>query len=222
LQYYLNARLSDKWSINFDASYRRTDNLVNKPLQWLLRGGASYHVSNDVSFTAGYAYFSLHTITSKSEFGRSEHRPWLRFTIAQKYGKLQIQHRYRFESRNIQKNDENGLINDYKSYFRTGYQLNFQYIPNGKKIDKGTFYLIAFNELFVNFGSEVLNNFDQNRAYIGLGYCITKNTNLTFGYQHVYSQQNATNFSDLNTLRLNVVQNIDFQKPKEEPQSDSK
>lgn len=222
LQYFMNARLSDKWSANFDAGYRRTDAFVHKPFQWLLRGGATYHFSNDVSFTVGYAYFSLYTITSKNEFNRSEHRPWMRFTVSQKYGKLQIQHRYRFESRNIQKNDVNELLDDYNSYFRAGYQLNLQYVLNGEKVAKGTFYLIAYNEILINYGSTVINHFDQNRAYVGLGYGITKNTNFTLGYQYIYSQQNATTFANLNTFRFNVIQNIDFRKPKEEPQSDLK
>jgi hypothetical protein len=221
-QYFLNARLSDKWSGNFDAGYRRNDEFLNKPLQWLLRAGATYHISNDVSFTAGYAYFSLHTVTSKNEFDRSEHRPWLRFTVAQKFGKLQIQHRYRFEMRNIQKNDVNGLLDDYNSYFRAGYQLNLQYVLNGEKLGSGIFYLIAQDEAFINFGTNVLNYFDQNRIYFGLGYGITKNTNFTLGYQYIYFQQNATTFANLNTLRINIIQNIDFRKPKEEPQSDLK
>lgn len=222
LHYFLNTRLTDKWSANFDAGYRRTDKFVNKPLQWLVRTGATYHITNDVSFTAGYAYFSLHTITSKTEFDRSEHRPWLRVTLSQKYGKLNVYHRYRFEMRNIQKNNLNGLLDDYNSYFRAGYQLNLQYLLNGDKIAKGTFYLIALNEMFVNFGADVLNYFDQNRAYLGLGYGISKNTNFTLGYQHVYSQQSTTAFSDLSTVRFNIIQNIDFRKPKEEPQPDSK
>lgn len=222
LQYFLNARLSDKWSANLDAGYRRTDEFVNKPLQWLIRSGATYHLSNDVSLTAGYAYFSLHTVTSKTEFDRSEHRPWLRFTVIQKYRKLQIQHRYRFEMRNIQTNDVNGLLDDYNSYFRAGYQLNLQYVLNGEKLGRGIFYLIAQDEAFINFGTNVLNYFDQNRIYFGLGYCITKNTNFTLGYQYIYSQQNATTFANLNTLRFNIIQNIDFRKPKEEPQFDLK
>ena len=214
LQYFLNARLSYKWSGNFDAGYRRNDEFVNKPLQWLVRAGATYHLSNDVSFSAGYAYFSLHTVTSKNEFDRSEHRPWFRFTLSQKYGKLQIQHRYRFEMRNIQKNNLNGLLDDYNTYYRAGYQLNLQYVLNGDKVAKGVFYLIAYDELFVNFGKNVVNLFDQNRLYLGLGYGISKNTNVTLGYQYVYSQQNAALFNDLNTIRFNVIQNIDFRKSK--------
>jgi len=215
-QYFLNVRLNEKWSGNFDGGYRRTDEFVNKPLQWLGRIGGTYHLNNDVSLTLGYAFFSLFTETTKSSFYRSEHRPWMRLTIIQKYNKLQIQHRYRFENRNIQKNDLDGLLTDFNSFYRIGYQLNLQYVLKGNKVVKGTPFLVAFNELFVNFGSSIVNNYDQNRSFIGFGYGLNNSLSTTFGYQYIYSQVGTNTFAHLNTLRINIIQNIDLRIPKSE------
>lgn len=216
LQYFLNARLTEKWSVNFDAGYRRRDEFSNKPLQWLVRGGIGYHLNNDIVVAAGYAYFSLYTETSKATFERTEHRPWLRCSVTQKYGKLQLQHRYRLEWRNIQKNDQFGTVDGYNSYMRAAYQLNLQYILNGDKIRKGSLYLISYDEFFLNFGNEVQNYFDQNRLYFGAGYGLSKTINITLGYQYVFSQQNTTTYNDINSFRFNLVHNLDIRKPKED------
>ena len=222
LQYFLISRLTEKWSVNFDAGYRRTDQFINKPLQWLVRGGVSYHLNKDISISGGYAYFSIHTITSKSEMNRSEHRPWLRYSLTQKYKKWQIQNRYRLELRNIQNNDAYGLLDSYNSYVRSACQLSLQYVFKGEKIAKGVPFLQAYNEVFVNFGSKISSNFDQNRVYIGAGYGLSDQLSVSLGYQYIYSQQNTIAFSELNTIRFNIIQNLDFQKPKTESDENKK
>jgi hypothetical protein len=214
LQYFLNVRLNEKLSVNADAGYRRTDGFVNVPLQWLARVGASYHFNDVCNVSVGYAYFSLHSITPKNSFDRSEHRPWVRFNYLQRFGRFQIQHRARLEMRNIQDSDQQGVLDNYNSYFRAGYQLNCQYVLTGDKIEKNAVFLIAYDELFVNFGSDAPSYYDQNRLYFGIGYGVSANTNLTLGYQYILSHPNEQTFLHLNTVRFNLVQNFDLRKRK--------
>ena len=48
--------------------------------------------------------------------------------------------------------------------------------------DKKT-YLALWDEVFFNFGSEVVgNHFDQNRAFIGIGHKLTDTTRLEVGF----------------------------------------
>jgi len=221
LQYFLNIKLHDKFSVNADAGYRRTDRFVNEPLQWLARGGVSYHFNEECNVSLGYAYFSLHSITPKTSFDRSEHRPWVRFNYLQRFGKFQIQHRARLEMRNIQDSDQQGVLDNYNSYLRVGYQLNCQYILKGNKIEKNTLFLIAYDELFFNLGFDSPNYYDQNRLYFGIGYGLSANTNLTLGYQYIFSHPNEKTFLHLNTVRFNFLQNFDLRKRKSDNKIDN-
>ena len=75
-------------------------------------------------------------------------------------------------------------------------------------------FVLINNELFVNFGKETVNNyFDQNRAFIGLGYQFTKHLNAQLGYMYIFQQLPSGNeYIRTNAIRLFVFHNLDFQK----------
>ena len=215
LQYFLNARFHKLWSIHFDAGYRRREDFVNKPLIWLSRVGLTLHAGKKVTVTGGYALFSNYVETTSTNFYRTEHRPYLRFNLAHKLSKLHITHRYRIESRNFQKTNKQGTINGYTSLIRQGYQLNFQYPLIGKSFGKGIPYVIAYDEIFLNFGASASSTFDQNRLYFGFGYVVCDKLSVTLGYQYIYQQRNKNTFENTNSVRLNILHNIDFRNAEE-------
>jgi len=210
LQYFLNLKLYKKWSVHFDGGYRSQNDFIKNPHQWLVRIGGVHHFNPDTYLTAGMAYFSHFTRNTSKNYFRSEYRPYMRLTCINKVNRMQIQHRYRGELRNIQKGSKDGKLNDYLTYVRLGYQINFQYPLIGDSFGEGVPYLILYDELFVNFGKQAQNNFDQNRACLGLGYGLTKNLTMSIGYQYIYVQRNRDNFENVHSIRLNFIHNINL------------
>jgi hypothetical protein len=61
----------------------------------------------------------------------------------------------------------------------------FSFPLNNKTIYENTFYLTAYDEMMISFGRNVgLNIFDQNRAYLALGYKMQKVYRVELGYMN--------------------------------------
>lgn len=90
-----------------------------------------------------------------------EHRIYQQFITKQQFGRVGLQHRYRFEQRWIEDNFR----------LRIRYFISTNIALNNSKMTDGTFYLSAYNEVFLNTRATV---FDRNRFYIGLGYRLNK------------------------------------------------
>ncbi len=216
-QYFLNIRLTDRWSVNGDALFRWKD-LNGRKFQTGVRGSISYHFKQPVMFSAGYVYF-IHFPIEKTSItvNRREQRPWQQLMITNKFGRVQFLHRYRFEQRFIEKASGNVLTGGYGFHFRARYQLNVQYPINKKEITGGTLFAFGFNEIFVNFGKEIVYNyFDQNRVALGLGYQITKSFAGTLAYQYIWQQQRNTGaYNSTDCIRLAFIHNIDLRQKEE-------
>ncbi len=215
-QYFLNVRLNERFSANTDVLYRWKD-VTGVSTQTGIRGSITYHLKQPVTISAGYVYFVHFPTDAGATVTRHEHRPWQQLMITGKMGRLQLQHRYRFEQRYIEKASATALTGGYAFNFRGRYQLNLQYPITKKEIIAGTLYGIAFNEVFVNFGKEVLYNyFDQNRTYLGLGYQLTKSFAATLGYQYIWQQRSKGNvYNNINCIRLTFIHNLDLRKKDE-------
>ncbi|TAF74619.1 MAG: DUF2490 domain-containing protein [Bacteroidetes bacterium] len=210
-QVYSNFRLSDKWGIVSDFGYRRKDDFLNTYFQGLARAGVAYYWQKH-SFIVGFALFETEN--------QIEYRPYQRLIISQSIGKLQIQHRYRFE----QRFRNNATTEKLDFNYRFGYQINLQYPLIGKEIKPKIPFLIAQDEIFINFGKNIMYNyFDQNRILLGIGYQFTKEFSMNTGYQYQFLQQpNGIDSRHSHTIRLNAVFNFDFRKPKEEKPVETK
>ena len=106
-------------------------------------------------------------------------------TLTNKIGeRLTIDQRYRFEFRAVgnTKYTSTSSINDYtlgtgdfpmgNRKMRMRYFLRATLPLNNKKITDNTFYLVAWNELFLGIGQNTPNDklLDQNRSFLLLGY----------------------------------------------------
>ncbi len=210
VMYFSDARLSDHWSIHTEAQWRRA-RVLRDPLQNLFRVGGNYHLNDQVMLTAGYALVLSSPYGDFPAAGRTtEHRIYQQILLRSAYGPLGVQHRYRLEQRWL------GAVegSDYTYVNRTRYQLRMALPLLGGKIEAGTPYAVVSDELFVNFGRSVQNNFfDQNRAYAALGYQFTKALAMELGYlHHLVQQRSGRVFEYNNTLQINLTFNPDLRR----------
>jgi hypothetical protein len=218
--YFGDHKISPKWGVHLEAQLRRED-LFKNPQQLLLRTGINYHLNSSVFFTVGYCFVETYPYGEfpvKSSF--PENRFWEQVQVKTPLGKLEWVARLRIEQRfsklPVKYSDvEYGPgAAIYTNRFRL---LNRLSVPfKGKTIAPGTWYASVYDELMVNTGKEVkLNVFDQNRAYIAIGYVVPKLGKLELGYlmQTVY-KPDGIKVEKNATLQIGLASNIDFYKKK--------
>ena len=204
---FTKARLNDKWSIYLDFGFRRTE-WLNKWSQVLVRPGITCHFNKSVSATVGVAYFSHYTAT----YIRPEGRGWQQLLFNETYGRISVNHRLRAEQRFFQKVISSQLVDGYNYNNRFRYQLNIQAPFNKKQMDDKTLYFSIADEVFINSGKEIRNNyFDQNRLAVGLGYKLNESFNILVSYTNIFVQRaKGEAFEDNNVLVINIYHNFDF------------
>ena len=78
---------------------------------------------------------------------------------------------------------------------------------NNKELIKGTWYVMASEEIFLSFGKDVQTNrmIDQSRTFVNIGYKFHEDIRVEFGYMN----QTAFRMSN-NKANQNLANNIDF------------
>ena len=130
--------------------------------------GINYHFNKNVSVGVGYAYGDIDTsfeINNTPDI--LEHRILEQIVLKHKLFNLNWSHRFKLEQRFLEYPTEDILKH------RLRYRLK------GKQPLNKTLFLSFYDEIHFN-----LNEFDfqQNRAYLGLGINIDKHTNIDLGY----------------------------------------
>ncbi len=184
-------RLSKNWGFSFDAQFRsahHADYLKNV----LLRPNVNYYFGGNKSATLGYAYVSANGRNALGEKTlRHENRLFEQFIVTQKAGvNTAITHRFRLEQRFLGSTaTQPDVFSQRVRYFVRGV------IPfnNEPVFTKGVFLGLQ-NEVFTNIQNKAkVNNhfFDQNRAYMALGYRINKKVDIEAGYLNQYIKQTS-------------------------------
>ena len=198
---------TDKWGLNTELHLRRA-RFVD-PLQLVAQGGLHYKLSNEVQLSGAYTFTHTHPYSDNPALNHfSEHRLTEQALLKADYGPFLVQHRFRLEQRFIKRPTQENT-----TYLnRTRYQLKATLPLLGGTLEEKEPYVAASNEVFINFGENVQANiFDQNRAYAGVGYKISKAASLEIGYLHQLVQQsNGLNFLSNHTLQVQVGYNLDF------------
>jgi hypothetical protein len=184
LIYFGNQKINNKWNWHNEVQYRSYD-FGGDLEQLLLRTGIGYNLTeNNNNFLVGYAYiYSEPYIPGTDEKTcTNENRFFQQFITKEKFGRVNIQHRYRFEQRFIE--------DDFKMRLRYFLSLN---VPIDKKeMEKNAIYASAYNEIFINTKP---NYFDRDRIYGGIGYCINKNFKVETGIMtQILSNSSRTQF----------------------------
>lgn len=212
-------KFADKWSIHLEAQWRRYEG-ASMPQQLLLRGGLNYHINSQTTVTTGYGFVETYPygeFAAKTTF--PENRLWEQVQLKNQLNSFEWISRFRLEQRFVQSPILRG--SDYvpgDAIFTSRFRLLNRFsIPfKGKTIVDKSFYLSFYDELMVNFGKNVqLNIFDQNRAYIALGYKIPKVGRLELGYlEQTIIKNDGKKVENNHTLNLGLTTNIDLRKNK--------
>ncbi|PZR23551.1 MAG: DUF2490 domain-containing protein [Flavobacterium psychrophilum] len=190
-------KLNDKLSIHFDGQVRSAD-------EWerfqnvLLRPGLNYHINNTSIATLGYAYIASNRTVSDISGWIPEHRIWQQYIYNQRFAldarSTTLQHRFRLEERFVGTSmiDGNELkTDDYEFALRLRYFVRMiMPLQKTESFTNGAF--VAFqDEAFVNIqnNDRVTNGkvFDQNRAYVALGWRFSSKFDLEAGYMNQYA-----------------------------------
>lgn len=220
--YFGDHKVSDKWGVHLEAQFRR-HNVITEPQQLLLRTGISYYFHKQAFATVGYCFvdtypygdFLVTTIFP-------EHRIWEQLQIKNTVGKFEWVSRFRLEQRfsqlPVMAADSSGYTPGDAIYTNRVRLLNRFSLPlNGKPtIEDKTLYATAYDELLVSFGEHVgYNIFDQNRAYLALGYKIPKVGRLEVGYMNqLLLKGDGIKYENNHTIQVGLSSTIDFMKKK--------
>lgn len=213
-------KLSGKLDVYTEFQFRR-NGFYEKPLQIQLRTALDIKINDFFTASPAYVYTVSYPYGKQPSTNYSfvEHRPFEQFVTKNSIGRFKITHRYRLEQRFI----ETKLLDTNKEYVfdKWLYKNRLRYrilanIPINKPTmkDAKTLFIQASNELFINFGKNVAKNiFDQNRAFIGLGYKVSSPLTITGGYlmQQLF-KGDGIKVENNHTLFINVNYNLDFSK----------
>lgn len=173
--YIGSKKVNQKLNIHHEVQYRNY-NAIGDLEQLLLRTGIGLNLSeNNNNLLVGYGYILSHrqVVAPNEEVEINEHRIFQQFVTKQKFGRVNLQHRYRFEQRWVD--------SDFKVRFR--YFLAFSIPLNKKMMEDKTIYLSAYNEIFINSRNNI---FDRNRLYGGIGYKLNKSIRFEIGYMNQF------------------------------------
>jgi hypothetical protein len=195
----INGVIKDKWKYQLDFQYRRTSdlsdaingssNMFKNNFQHVYRPWVHYQLNDNVRLSLSPLGF-WETYTSSLETGtvnkvQPEFRICPQLTLSNKIfnNRLSIDQRYRYEYRYF----GTKVATDRNEFADYSYGMDFPSIGrkqraryfvratlplNHKTMEKNTFYIIAWNELFIGVGKNTANDkiWDQNRSFVMLGY----------------------------------------------------
>ncbi|MFT4093496.1 MAG: DUF2490 domain-containing protein [Niabella sp.] len=187
-----NTKFNDRWGLQFDFQLRSHDDL-DGARNILVRPGITYYLKTNQNITAGYLY---NPTFSKADNGgtitHTEHRIWEQYILTHKLFTGVFAHRARLEQRFIEKvNKDKVFAQRFRYFFRDVQPLKKQ---EGAFI-KGPFAALQ-NEVFLNVQYKENTNahfFDQNRAYIAMGYRLSKKLDIEAGYMNQYIKGAGSN-----------------------------
>ena len=187
--WFASTALQDRWSLTSDVQLRSADDrdgLRNT----LLRGGLTLRIDDRRNATAGYAWIGTHDNRGPDLV---EHRLWQQFVVTDTLAGAAVQHRFRLEQRFVEpRPGAERLFSQRARYFVRGVK---PLRGTGGAFREGPFVALQ-NEMFLTVQHAANTNgrlFDQNRAYVALGWRIERRFDIELGYlnQHVQRRGDA-------------------------------
>lgn len=211
--YFNQTRFTEKSGLWVDLHLRLNDNFTNEVGLTIARFGYTYYLSEQTRITAGYAYVTQYGSEANAP-DIPEHRPWQQIQWVEKKNRFTFMQWIRLEERFRRKVEDSELASGYNFNYRIRYNMALTIPLKGKELVAKTPFILLNNELHINFGKEITNNyFDQNRLFLGVGYQFTPQVNAHIGYMKVFQQlPAAATFRNIDSIRLFVYHNLDFSK----------
>lgn len=217
LGYFNQTRFTNKWGAWADLHLRTKEAFFTNFSQGIIRLGLTYYINDDTKLTAGYAFVNHFPGDNHKNISQPENRPWQQLQWHTKYPGLRLMQWFRLEERYRRKilNDD-ALADGYNFNFRLRYNFFAQWPLSKKRFQPGTLSFVANNEVHINFGKQIVNNyFDQNRFFLGFNYHVNKHDNLQFGYMNLFQQLAAGNkYKSISVARIFYFHNIDLRTKK--------
>jgi hypothetical protein len=208
---YLNqTRFTNKSGLWVDLHLRMTNEFVKDVGLTIARAGYIYYLTDQTRLTAGYAYITQYGQNGTPNI--NEHRPWQQIQWFEKKSWYSLMQYIRLEERFREQVSNGEVLDDYLFSYRVRYNIAMTIPLKGKEVQPKIPFVFVNNELHINFGEEIVNNyFDQNRLFVGLGYQFTSQLNAHLGYLYVFQQLPEGNkYVNTNAIRLFVFHNLDF------------
>lgn len=192
--YFGNNKISKKLNFHNEIQYRNFDGIGDLE-QLLIRTGIGYDLTeNNNNILLGYGFILSQPYINGEKSENIEHRIFQQYITKQKFGRFNLQHRYRLEERFLE--------DDFRMRFR--YYLGFNIPLTNKEMLPKTLYISAYNEIFLNLDSPV---FDRNRVYGALGFVINKNMRIEAGYMNQIQEN-----KNRGQVQIGFYNNIPFTK----------
>ena len=214
---YINqSRITDRSGLWVDLHLRLTDHYVNKKTMVLTRAGYIFYLHEHVRLVAGYTYAHRY---GQSGSGRiPEHRPWQQIQWIERKKSFDLVQAFRVEERFRKAVGDRVDTDSYIFNWRFRYNIAFTIPLRGKRLIPKTPYLFFSNEVNVNAGKSIVNNyFDQNRSFVGLGYQFNASLHANLGPLFIFQQSpEPGRYNHTHAIRLYVYHNIDLRQTRKE------
>ncbi|EPR73454.1 hypothetical protein ADIWIN_1484 [Winogradskyella psychrotolerans RS-3] len=188
-------KISDKFSVSGSFTNWNYELPANRGHLRLGILGLNYHFNPKLSIGLSYAYGDIDSSFEINDIPHTkENRIIEQLIFNHKLNTISFSQRLRLEQRFLEYPTENQLTHRIRYRFKTKIPLN------------NTLFISTYDEIHFN-----LNKFDfqQNRAFMGLGILITKNINTEIGYaRHSFKTKSFNRLS----LQLNLK--CDFRQKK--------
>jgi len=192
LIYFGNKKIDSDFNLHHEVQYRNYNGIGDLE-QLLLRTGVGYNLTeNNANLLLGYGFInSQNYIDEDEKIGINEHRIYQQFISRHSLGIVNLQHRYRFEQR---------WVDDTDMRLRFRYFLSIKVPFSTEGVTEDSWYLSAYNEIFINSESEV---FDRNRTYLGIGYKLNDFAKFELGYMNQFLNGGSRD-------QLNIITFLNF------------
>lgn len=187
------------WGLHLEVQNRLTD-LGSDWQQILLRPGINYQISPTLSISAGWAYVRTWPYGDfPAAHAFPEHRAWQQVQHQFKFLGLEWMHRLRLEQRWLGEMGQDGGGDWDVANWRYENRIRYLLRTTFPLTDGGKNYLVLWDEVFFNFGENVVgNDFDQNRAFIGFGRKLSDTTRLEIGFMEQTVRRRGGNIREDN------------------------
>ncbi|WP_344853152.1 DUF2490 domain-containing protein [Pedobacter jeongneungensis] len=177
-----NTKFNDKWGLQFDFQVRSADDW-GYVRNTLVRPAVQYFINDKSNVALGYLWQTTTTeVAGAADLTLHEHRIFEQYIYNHKISSVFASHRFRVEQRFIGRTGEDVFSQRFRYFFRLIKPLQ----KTQPTFTKGPFVALQ-NEVFLNLQnkSEINNSvFDQNRAYLAVGYRFSKKFDLEAGYMN--------------------------------------
>ncbi|MBB6462281.1 DUF2490 domain-containing protein [Flammeovirga kamogawensis] len=167
-------QLSPKFELFFEGQMR-TYEFASEPQSFFVRPFLGYSIAKNLQLGLSQEYHSNWTeeFDDQPSIHSQEYRTTFQVISKQTFGRVHLQHRYRYELRVLE--------DDFKTRARYRIQAG---IPLSKKtMEKGVVFTTFGNEFLIDVTPALQLN--QNRTYAMLGYQLTETLNIQSGYMYL-------------------------------------